>query len=179
VPEGAVLRIERGTTVYGALDTMITVIGRLETFGNDEKLVQFRGWVPTEPWDGVRLENPGELTVTGIDVRGARIGIYIFAGKQTVSDSIAAHNDIGVRIGSPGMSVKSFPVERWLRGCVIAENQGDGIKVVGHRLGLDHCTVADNGATGLLSGYPEIHACVFARNEIGIISATTAPVEIR
>jgi nitrous oxidase accessory protein NosD len=32
---------------------------------------------------------------------------------------------------------------------------------------------------GLLSGYPEIHACVFARNEIGIISATTAPVEIR
>jgi nitrous oxidase accessory protein NosD len=173
VSKDAVLRIERGTTIYSGRDAMLTAIGKLETFGNDEELVQFRALLPAEPWDGIRLENPGELTVSGIDVRGARVGVHVVSGKQTVRDSIAAHNEIGVKILSPGSSGQRRPIKIRLRGCVIADNQRDGISVRGHRFGLDHCTITDNGGAGLRMtyyGYPEIKACVFARNEIGIAS---------
>ncbi len=80
-----------------------------------------------------------------------------------------------------GGAVESYFGSPVMTNCLFYDNlsaTGDGGAIKNYKGSplIINCTVADNGATGLLSGYPEIHACVFARNEIGIISATMRSV---
>jgi hypothetical protein len=166
-PTGKLL-FERGAKVLLAPNAVITARGVLNSYGDSDDFVAFRPATPSAPFDKIRLETGSGHVVERFDVRGANCGIYIVDHNRVeIRDCLLLGNRVGAE------TRRASDEAYWFRNCIIANNAGDGVSLWLNRVGLDHCTVADNGGVGLnmtYYGHLLVTACRIAGNAVGIRS---------
>lgn len=170
-PQGALL-LERGTTVLAAPGAAIVANGPLNSYGESDDFVRFRPGLPQAGWDRIVLPKGSRHVLERFDIRGASLALEIGQCHAEIRDSVFVNNKTGIEIVGTGRSDGGGITQRF-KNCLIANNLQDGILSKGHRFGLEHCSILDNGGVGInltYYGYPEIAGCVIAGNRIGIRS---------
>lgn len=153
VTESAVLNIEKGATFYFHDKAYLKVDGKLKIKGDINAPVVFRGdrtdnmfdYLPYDRvpgrWGGVVIASTSsDNVIEYCDIHGAEYGIRVERGDTTVQrltvNSSKLHN-------FTGHALELSAAHANVSNSLIANAQGNCVKVVGGNVSFAHCTIAN------------------------------------
>ena len=94
----------------------------------------------------ISIRESSSITISGFDLSGGNIGVFINASSPVAIDSVAIHDNL------VGMVVRQRSNLSLIRSSV-NHNRNNGISVGESRLSLDHVELAGNAGHGMIAGY--------------------------
>jgi hypothetical protein len=155
VPVGKKLEIGPGALINGEKGSKILIKGQLLVNAEEKVPALARG----KSWNGIHAIEESKVSVTGLQVSGADVGLYIEGAVDTVKDCVFAKNTKGLKIVTTGKIA--------VTNCLFAENTVEGFRITGGIGGtITGCSFLKNKELGLTVGWSPlaIEKCLFMDN---------------